>query len=141
MRSIGIVFACLGIILGFAVATPAHALNDHSFVSGTGSGTACTFSAPCAALFDAVVATNSGGLVTCVDQGGNSGGITEFGINITKTITIDCAGTSAGVYNVIINGPGIVVTLRNLNINGLNSGFSDVTFVNGSALFVEHCVI
>ncbi len=33
------------------------------------------------------------------------------------------------------------MTLRNLNINGVNLGGSGVTFQNGSALFVEHCVI
>jgi hypothetical protein len=143
VKSIGFVFACLGIVLGFAVATPAHALNLHSFVSGNGGGTACTFSAPCAYINDAVGATISGGLVTCVDQGANSGGNSEGGITITKNITIDCAGISAGVYAVIISGPGIVVTLRNLNINGLDisSGFPGVDFQNGSALFVEHCVI
>jgi hypothetical protein len=42
---------------------------------------------------------------------------------------------------VTINGPGIVVTLRNLNINGVNIGDFGVNFQNGSALFVEHCVI
>ncbi len=142
MKRIGFVFACLGIVLGFAAATPAHALNFHTFVSGNGSGTACTFSAPCALLSDAVSATIAGGLVTCVDQGANSEGTSLFGLTITKSVTIDCAGVSAGVFNVTINGPGIVVTLRNLNITGANTGSSfGVDFENGSALFVEHCVI
>jgi Right handed beta helix region len=140
-KVVGFVFACLGIILGFAAATPAHAQILHSFVSGNGGGTACTFSAPCAALNNAVAATSSGGLVTCVDQGANSFGNSEFGVSITKSITIDCAGISAGVFNVTINGPGIVVTLRNLIITGANIGSLGVDFQNGSALFVEHCVI
>jgi hypothetical protein len=141
MKSIGFVFACLGVILGFAVATPAHAQNDHSFVSGNGSGTACTFSAPCSSLEVAVAATNSGGLVTCIDQGANSGNSAVLSFGITKSITIDCAGISAGVFNVVISGPGIVVTLRNLTITGSDNGNVGVDFVNGSALFVEHCVV
>ncbi len=140
-KVIGFVFACLGIAFGFAVVTTAHAQNSHSFVSGNGTGTACTFSAPCAFFITAVGATNSGGLVTCVDQGASAGGNSETDITITKSITIDCAGVSTGVYNVVINGPGIVVTLRNLNINGLTSGGFGIDFQNGSALFVEHCVI
>ena len=142
-KVVGFVFTCLGIVLAFAAATPVHAQNYHSFVSGNGTGTACTFSAPCALLDTAVSATISGGLVSCVDQGANSEGSSSFGLAIlTKSLTIDCAGTSAGVYSVIINGPGIVVTLRNLNINGLTlQGSYGVDFLNGSALFVEHCVI
>ena len=135
------VFACLGIVLGFAAATPAHAQNLHSFVSGTGSGNDCTFSAPCSVLNLAVIATISGGLVTCVDQGANSQGNNEFSIIITKSVTIDCAGISTGVFSVVVNGPGIVVTLRNLNINGVDVGNIGVDFQNGSALFVERCVI
>jgi hypothetical protein len=141
MKSIGFVFACLGIVLGFAEATPAHAQIFHSFVSGNGTGSTCTFSAPCSGFGTAVAATISGGLITCVDQGANSFGNSEGSISITKSITIDCAGISTGVYGVTINGPGIVVTLRNLNINGLNIGVFGVDFQNGSALFVEHCVI
>jgi hypothetical protein len=141
MKRIGFVFACLGVVAGFAMATPAHAQNYHSFVSANGSGTACTFSAPCSTFADAVNATNSGGLVSCVDTGANSGGFSEINVNISKTLTIDCAGTSAGVSVISINGPGIVVTLRNLNVNGLNLGTVGVDFQNGSALFIEHCVI
>ena len=80
MKSIGIVFACLGVILGFAVATLAHAENSLSFVSGNGSGSACTFSAPCFDFNSAISATASGGLVTCVDQGANSEGFSEGSI-------------------------------------------------------------
>ena len=80
-KIVGFVFACLGIVLGFAAVTSAHAqANSHSFVSGNGSGTACTFSAPCANLDLAVTATASGGLVTCVDQGANSEGFSEGSI-------------------------------------------------------------
>jgi len=88
--------------------------------------------------------TNPAGIVSCVDQGANSFGNSVIGVTISKSITIDCAGTSAGTYYVTINGPGIVVTLRNLQINMVgsfgNNGLG-VDFQNGAALFVEHCVI
>jgi hypothetical protein len=138
------IFTCLAIVLGLAA--PAHAQNDHSFVSGTGSGTGCTFVLPCNNLRDAITATLTGGIITCVDQGANADNNQFFATGtISKSITIDCAGTSAVAYNIIINGPGIVVVLRNLNINsvGLSGGSNGagIDFQNGAALFVENCTI
>jgi hypothetical protein len=76
-----------------------------------------------------------------VDQGANSNGNTVFSFSVDRSITIDCAGTSAASWLVIINGAGIVVTLRNLTIDGLGTATTGINFQNGSALFVEHCVI
>ncbi len=143
MKKISFAFACLGIVLGVAAAAPAAAqTNLHSFVAGNGSGTACTFSAPCALLDEAVTATVSGGIVSCLDSGGNSGGHGIGGASINKSITIDCAGTAAGASFIIINGTGIIVRLRNLVINGASiAGTRGVFFQNGAVLYVEHCVI
>src|ERR1700760_3516883 len=117
MRKIGFVFASLSVVLGLGTATPGHAQTFHSFVAGNGSGTTCTLAAPCSNIQAAVTATNAGGIVSCLDQAANSDGATVLQVNITKSITIDCAGTSAAAYFVTINGTGIVVTLRNLQIN------------------------
>ena len=141
MKTVSFAFACAGFVL--ALATPAHALNSHSFVSGNGSGTACTFAVPCAAIGFAVAATSSEGIVSCVDQGANSDGtVLDSCFSISKSITIDCAGV--GSWYITINGSGIVVTLRNLQINmvgvSANNGIG-IDFQNGAALFVEHCVI
>jgi hypothetical protein len=141
MKTVSFAFACAGFVL--ALATPAHALNSHSFVSGNGSGTACTFAVPCAAIGFAVAATSSEGIVSCVDQGANSDGTgVDAVFSISKSITIDCAGV--GSWYITINGSGIVVTLRNLQINmvgvSANNGIG-IDFQNGAALFVEHCVI
>jgi len=145
MKRIGFVFACLGIVLGLAAVTPVHATNFHSFVSANGSGTACTFSAPCNTFTAAIAVTSSDGVITCVDQGANSAGSNAIFFVVDRSITIDCGGTAPVAFNVVVNSPGIIVTLRNLQINSLsaasNSSGIGVDFQNGSALFIEHCVI
>jgi hypothetical protein len=127
-----------------AGAPPAKAQNVHSFVSAGGTGTTCSFSTPCATINGAIQQTASNGLVTCVDQGANSFGNSIVGVVVDRSVTIDCGGTSASAWFFVVNGAGIVVTLRNLAINGLgNDGGPGIgiDFQNGAALFVEHCVI
>jgi len=89
----------------------------------------------------ALLVTDSNGLITCVDQGANSGNFSVQSFSVTKTVTIDCAGTSVAGWFVTINGAGIVVTLRNLTMHGLGVATTGIDFENGAALFVEHCVI
>src|SRR3954447_22001365 len=91
-------------------AAPAQAVNGTSFLSSTGSGTACTFAAPCLSPQAAHDATVNGGQISCFDTGNFSSVI------ISKTITIDCAGTTSTTGGLTINPPGIVVTIRNLTI-------------------------
>jgi hypothetical protein len=123
--------------------SPAQAA-PRTFVSGTGSGAACTRAAPCATFQAAHDATDAGGEVNCVDAG-------EFSaVVISKSITIDCNGTLGGIAAgggglfdglVSIASANIVVRLRNLTINGKGTGLVGVNFANGAALFVENCVI
>ena len=117
--------------------TPAQAQSETTFVSLAGSaGGPCSRSVPCNNFQSAHDATVSEGEIRCLDPG-PFGGAT-----ITKSITIDCAGTTTNQF--IINAAGIVVRLRNLTFNGLllpiTTGIS-IDFVNGAALFVENCVI
>ncbi len=144
MRNVSFVFASLGIVLGLAAATPCHAqTNLHSYVSATGSGNLCTFSAPCADLATAVAQTHASGEISCLTGGSNS----QIPVTITRSVTIDCEGVPASQWLITINAPGIVVTLRNMTISplGLNVGHSGygtgVDFQNGAALFIDHCVI
>jgi hypothetical protein len=142
VRKIRFVFACLGIVVGLIAATPSHAVtNAHSFVSANGSGTTCTFTAPCLDFQNALTATAPNGIISCMDQGALSSGL--FSATVTQSVTIDCAGTAVASWHITINGAGIVVTLRNLNIEGLTfpAGAGGIDFQNGAALFVEHCVI
>lgn len=115
-----------------------------TFVSGTGSDLLpCTRAAPCSSFQRALLDTDPGGEINCLDAG-------NFGrVAISQSVTIDCAGTLGGITpldpafpeGVVVNGNGAVVRLRNLTINGTGSGTVGIRFTNGAALFVESCVI
>ena len=63
-------FACLAVALvSLLAAGSAYALNDHSWVSSTGSGTTCTRAAPCSNFSTAHDATNAGGVISVLDSG------------------------------------------------------------------------
>jgi hypothetical protein len=118
---------------------PAHAI-PRTFVSGTGGGAACTRAAPCATFQAAHDVTDANGEINCLDPG-------EYGtVTITRSITIDCTGTTALVLfagnAVQIDTAGVVVRLRNITftMTGTLSG-SAINFTNGAALFVENCRI
>src|SRR5205823_3447799 len=108
-----------------------------TFVSGTGTdaGT-CVRNVPCLTFSFAHGQTDAGGEINCVDAG-------DFGpLTITKSITIDCAGTVGGILvtsgtAITINTASVVVRLRNLTINGGSTtagtgGQVGVKFTNGS---------
>jgi hypothetical protein len=97
--------------------------------------------APCKTFAGAISKTDAGGEINVVDPGG-------FGtLTITKAVTIDGAGTFASVLAAgvpgmtIAAGPGDVVTLRNLSINGIGAGLDGIHFVSGAALHLERCDI
>jgi hypothetical protein len=111
----------LAILAGAAIASAAGAQATRTWVSGTGSdANPCSRTAPCQTFSGALSKTAAGGQINCIDPGG-------FGtINITKSITIDCYGTqgsilAANTNGVIINGAGINVILRNLQIDSANT--------------------
>jgi Right handed beta helix region len=133
MKSLTLACAALAAILALLLpAAPAQALLK-TFVSSTGSNAnPCTFAAPCADFQVAHAATDPGGQIACLNSGD------FFGASITKSITMDCAGTSNSVFGFIINAAGIVVTIRNLTMFGNNIG---IDFQTGAALFVENCTI
>jgi hypothetical protein len=138
MRMLALVFATL--VLGLAGAAPCYALNFHSYVSGKGTGTACTLAAPCLDFTDALAATVDGGEVSCIDSGFDI----SVAFTISKGVTIDCAGVAAAAWRIVINAPNKVVTLRNLTTSdfGKNSNAnSSIEFQNGAALFMENCVL
>ena len=140
-KTIALLFAGAAslMVLGLS-ANPAHAA-ARTFVSGTGTdvGT-CARAAPCLTFAYAHGQTDSGGEINCVDTG-------NFGpVTITRSITIDCAGSLGGISPgaadaITINTAGVVVRLRNLSLNGIGAGFTGIRFLNGAALFVENCTI
>src|SRR3954469_14065086 len=118
MKKIALTFASIATLLMASDSSPAHAI-PRTFVSGSGGGAVCSRAAPCATFQAAHDATDSGGEINCVDAG-DYGGVT-----ITKSITIDCAGTVGGISGalvataVTINTASVVVRLRNLTLNGM----------------------
>src|SRR5262249_19400453 len=138
MPRIALLSAGLALLLALMPAGPSEAANFRSYLSGKGAGTACTLVAPCPSLADAVAATLSGGTITCVDglPSGNAGSVP-----IDRSIPIHCPHGSGGFVELLIDGAGIVVTLRNLLISSLGGGPVGINFLNGASLLVENCLI
>lgn len=138
------------------VSGPAQAQNLVSWVSVDGSDTNNCQSpgSACRTVNQALNVTDVGGEIRC---GGN--GFADFGVVITKPITIDCTGAPGTVlgagraYGISVNlaeatYPNGVVILRGLTIDGTResvlygSGADGIGFIGGgAALHVEECTI
>jgi len=134
-----IAFTLLTTSLAFAQAS-------RTWVSGVGDdANPCSRTAPCKTFAGAISKTARGGEISVLDPGG-------FGtVTITKSITLSGVGTdasilAAGVPGITINitdpADPAVVTLHNLQINGIASSVSTpgtigIRFVKGKALVVE----
>jgi len=131
------------------VTSMANAQATRTWVSGVGDDVnPCSRTAPCKTFAGAISKTAANGEIDCLDPGG-------FGtVTITKSITIDGTHGSgfgsilaAGTNGVNVNDSAtatpntIIVSLRNLSINGAGNGFSGIRFVAGKTLHVEDCVI
>ena len=98
MRHFMLSTVVLGAVSGVVSSTaPVHAQAARTWVASVPSGgddlNPCSRTAPCKTFGAAIGKTAAGGVISCVDADG-------FGsVIITKTITIDCAGTG-GVYRV-----------------------------------------
>src|SRR5450755_3756831 len=70
----------------------ASAQASRTWVSGVGDdANPCSRTAPCKTFAGAISKTATAGVINCIDPGG-------FGaVTITKSITIDCSNTLAGV--------------------------------------------
>lgn len=132
--------ACVSALLAlFLIAPAALAQATRTWVSGVGDdANPCSRTAPCKTFAGAISKTAAGGEIDALDPGG-------FGaLTITKSITIDGAGTNAsilaGLSNGIVVNAGVndVVILRNLNINGSGTGFNGIRFIGGAALHLEN---
>ncbi len=121
----------------------AHAQASRTWISGTGDdANPCSRTAPCKTFAGAISKTAAGGIINCLDSGG-------FGaVTINKAITIDCAGTIAGILasnssGVIITATSGTVTLRNLEIEapGTISGVIGIHANGGANVRIEKCRI
>jgi hypothetical protein len=98
----------------------------HTWVAshGTDNGSCGSPSSPCATFSGAYSNTSAGGEITCLNAGAYST------LTITKSITVDCEYTFASnaqadgnptYFDVEPLSPGIVVTLRGLDLDFLGS--------------------
>jgi hypothetical protein len=125
----------------------AQAQATRTWVSGTGNdANPCSRTAPCKTFAGAISKTADKGEISVMDAGGYGA------VTAGKNITIDGGGTMASILNggvfptngVVVSDGGtntIVVTLRNLSINGVGNGLNGIKFVSGKTLNVENCQI
>jgi hypothetical protein len=142
-KSTRTILTVLGVLLSASVA---RAQATRTWVSGVGDdANPCSRTAPCKTFAGAISKTASGGEINALDNGG-------FGaVTITKSVTISTEPQLGGVLAALTNGviinpsaaaPNtVVVTLRNLDINGAGNGLNGIRFLHGAALHVEHCTI
>jgi hypothetical protein len=121
----------------FLAGTPAFAQADRTWVSGVGDDVnPCSRTAPCKTFAGAISKTAAGGEISVLDPGGFGG------VTITKSITINGDSVHASILasltsGVIINGTGIVVQLRNLQINGVGDGTNGINMIKAALLTVD----
>jgi hypothetical protein len=139
-RSLSAFAALVGLLVSVV---SADAQATRTWVSGVGDdANPCSRTAPCKTFAGAISKTAAGGEINCIDPGG-------FGaVTITKSMTIDCSGTfgsilAGGTNGVIVNGPNVAVTLRNISINGAGTvlGLNGIRFIQSGALRVENVKI
>src|SRR6266700_2085159 len=109
------IYAPLLIAFAFSIA---QGQATRTWVSGVGDDVnPCSRTAPCKTFAGAISKTAAGGIINCLDPGG-------FGaVTITKSMTIDCSNTLAGVLASGTNGINVntpttndIVRLRGLDI-------------------------
>jgi hypothetical protein len=129
----------LALPLAALVLSPAAmAQATRTWVSGVGDDVnPCSRTAPCKTFAGAISKTAVNGIINLIDSG-------AFGaLTVTKSITIDGEGHTAGMLasgtsGVTVNGAGITVTLRNLHIEGAESGLQGVNFIQGARVLIEN---
>ncbi len=144
MKKIVLMLSVLAaLVLSLATSNYAFAQATRTWVSGVGDdANPCSRTAPCKTFAGAISKTAAGGEINVLDPGG-------FGaVTITKAITIDGSGGSiagvlvSGTNGIVIQaGASDVVTLRNLDIDGLNTGLNGIRFIAGGALYVQNVVV
>lgn len=122
----------------------AFAQATRTWVSGVGDdANPCSRTAPCKTWAGAISKTAAGGIINCIDPGGFGG------VTVTKSITISCkhvegSALASSTTGVVVNGAGIDVVLRGLDIDGgspTSPGINGIRFVQGASLVVEDCTI
>ena len=126
------------------VSVTAFGQATRTWVSGVGDdANPCSRTAPCKTFAGAISKTASLGQISVLDPGGYGA------VTITKSITIDGAGTlgsilHSGVQGVIVNALTTdTVILRNLQFDGSGTtiGTNAISVLQAKAVIVENCAI
>jgi hypothetical protein len=153
MRRISLSLALAAASLALLQTAPAHAQAFRTFVSGVGDdANPCSRTAPCKTFAGAISKTQVNGEINCLDPGG-------FGaLTITKSITVDCHEAFGSILNAGTNGINVAfdsfstndarktVRLRNININGVDTGINGIRITGGGVIsagvvIIEDCLI
>jgi len=148
IRSLALSLTTLGTVLTLLAGMPAQALNNKSFVAGTGSdaNNCSTIPLACATFAHALSQTAAGGEITVVDTGDYG----RVGISQSVNITNDGAGeasilTTASFIAIDIHaGAGDIISVRGLVLDGLGfggGGGAGIVIESASAVHVQNCVI
>jgi hypothetical protein len=129
-------------VCALLMCTSAFAQATRTWVSGVGDdANPCSRTAPCKTFAGAISKTAAGGEISVLDPGGYGA------VTITKAITISGTGTLAGILSastnaIIVNaGANDKVFLRDISINGGQSGLDGIRFLAGRELHVTRCSI
>jgi hypothetical protein len=146
MRPSRFVVAALAAVALSLAAAPAFAQATRTWISGVGDDVnPCSRTAPCKTFAGAISKTATGGEINAIDPGG-------FGaITITKSITLDGHGVMASILAAgtpaisVSAGVNDVVTIRGLDLNGVNGTASGGTYgvkINSAGkVIIEDCNI
>ncbi len=133
------------IIFALAVHSVAQAQATRTWVSGVGDDiNPCSRTAPCKTFAGAISKTAANGEINAIDPAG-------FGaVTITKSITINCVGTTgtilaSGTNGIIINITAAedrkTVRIRGLDINGGGTGINGIRILSAAKVFIEDTLI
>src|SRR6266446_8694398 len=104
------------------VGSPASAQASRTWVSGVGDdANPCSRTAPCKTFAGAISKTAVAGEISVLDPGGYGA------VSILQSVTIDGDGTLASILanggnGILVNAPGVVLTLRNISLISTNGG-------------------
>lgn len=120
----------------------AAAQATRTWISGVGDdANPCSRTAPCKTFAGAISKTAASGEINCLDPGAFGG------VTITKSITLRCDYTEAGVLvsgtnAIVVNaGAADVVNLIGLDIEGLGTGLNGVRYLAGAELNISKAII
>jgi hypothetical protein len=140
-------------ILNCLLVGQAQAQATRTWVSGVGDdANPCSRTAPCKTFAGAISKTARNGEINCLDPGGYGA------VTITKSITIDCHEEFASILNSGTNGIIVAfdsfaaadnrktVRLRNININGADTGVTGIRIIGGAVIaagvvLIEGCLV